>query len=260
MSLSAFAYKCIKDKLRTGRFPGGTMLSETTLAREIGASRTPVREAIAQLEREGLLDQIPRHGTFVRVMDRDEIEELYDLRATLEGFAAARAARHITPAVVYKLRNHCRGMMDLVREVRRLGPKASIGAGLAQRWVANDASFHTTIIHAAANRWLTKVTEDMRLMAQTFGLCRNLPDNNPLATLRRTWREHCRLLGALAAHDERAARELVIAHILTGKESLLAYCDWADKHRGEHAGLDEPRRRHLQSLDRYARITRGRKR
>src|SRR6201995_3075492 len=78
------AYKHIHGKLLAGELPAGHVLSEHSLAREIGISRTPVREAIQRLEQEGVLEQIPRYGTVVRRPERRDLEELYQLREALE--------------------------------------------------------------------------------------------------------------------------------------------------------------------------------
>lgn len=72
-------------------------MSEASIAREIGVSRTPVREAIRRLQNEGVLYQIPSSGTFVAEPDRSQVIEAYEIRQTLECFAVGKATRRMTP-------------------------------------------------------------------------------------------------------------------------------------------------------------------
>ena len=85
------AYQYVRAKLAVGDFLPGRGLSDRTLAKEMGVSRTPVREAIRQLETEGFVVQVRGSGTYPRRLTEEEIVELYDLRELLEGYAAARA-------------------------------------------------------------------------------------------------------------------------------------------------------------------------
>ncbi|HEX7009328.1 MAG TPA: GntR family transcriptional regulator, partial [Phycisphaeraceae bacterium] len=74
------AYEYLRRELLRGAFLPGTRLSDYALSKKINIGRGPIREAIGRLESEGFVEQIPRHGTFVRKLDRSEIEDLYDLR------------------------------------------------------------------------------------------------------------------------------------------------------------------------------------
>ncbi|CAN0238885.1 unnamed protein product, partial [Chrysoparadoxa australica] len=86
-------YRRLLDEIREGRLMPGERLRETELAERVGVSRTPVREAIRQLEADGLVGHVPRIGASVRKLDYAEVMELYEMRAVLEGTAARLAAR-----------------------------------------------------------------------------------------------------------------------------------------------------------------------
>jgi len=253
INLSNVAYQHIRKRLMSGAFPSGAMLSETTLAQEIGVSRTPVREAIAQLEREGLLDQIPRLGTFVRVMDRQEMVELYDFRIHLEGFAALEAGKSISIEEIATLRKYCDEMMVILRNVAATGD-AVPDAPLREQWMMADASFHASILQAAKNRWVAKAATDMRLMVNIFGRSLELPGRKLLPIWIRTWREHRRLTHALARHQGEKARDILAEHIRKGKEKLLEYFDWATQNQlsVEQDYSDDTLKNQIQSLTRYA--------
>ena len=93
---SAAATELIREAIVDGRLPPGQRLKEEELARELGISRTPVREALLILQTEGLVDAAPNRGAVVRSHDADDLEDLYQLRALLEGYAARRAAANIS--------------------------------------------------------------------------------------------------------------------------------------------------------------------
>ena len=94
------AYQHLRERILSGELGAGTQLSEPDLAKQLGMSRTPVREALRQMENEGLLDYAPRFGAMVRVPDRDELSDMYAVREALESYAAAEAAAKIKPSAL----------------------------------------------------------------------------------------------------------------------------------------------------------------
>ena len=86
------ATEVIREAIIDGRLAPGERLKEEELARELGLSRTPIREALAVLQAEGLVDTAPNQGATVRAHDAEDLDDLYRLRALLEGYAAGRAA------------------------------------------------------------------------------------------------------------------------------------------------------------------------
>jgi DNA-binding transcriptional regulator YhcF (GntR family) len=95
-SAAARAYRHVKDRLLDGRFPGGVLLSENELARELGISRTPVRQAFVQLETEELLDLYPRRGALVRPISMLEAEDVLEARLLIETHCVRRVAAQDT--------------------------------------------------------------------------------------------------------------------------------------------------------------------
>src|SRR5690606_5593439 len=82
------AYRRLLEEIGRGELQPGTRLREVELAERLGISRTPIREAIRQLESDGLVVHLPRQGATVRVLEYSEIMELYEMRAVLEATAA----------------------------------------------------------------------------------------------------------------------------------------------------------------------------
>jgi len=86
------AYSYIRDRILNGDWPGGAKLIPEKIAQELGISRMPVRDAIAQLDAEGLVTMRPNQGALVTLLPPNEIQELFEIRAVLEGLAARKAA------------------------------------------------------------------------------------------------------------------------------------------------------------------------
>src|SRR4051794_27784009 len=112
------AYAYIRDKLVMGTIPQGERLSDAGIARELGVSRTPVREALVQLEADGLIEQQPGVGPRTKALDRRELEEFFELREILECSAASIAAKRITDQELSGLEELCRQYDSIVARMR----------------------------------------------------------------------------------------------------------------------------------------------
>jgi DNA-binding GntR family transcriptional regulator len=220
-TLKQHTYEIIRNKLLSGALKPGSRLSDDLLARELGISRSPVREAISQLASEGLVDYRPRNGAYVKRLDRCTLEQLYETREPLERYAARRAAAGITPERVAQLRQLCTAMRGIVRECRSL-PAQTATAELVQRFLALDLTFHEVILDAAGNGRLKKLVTDFKILTQTFGF---VPIEHDLRVLRSTYRDHRRVLQAIERRDGRAAGAAMGRHIRSAKRLLLAGYD-----------------------------------
>ncbi|MCB1359129.1 MAG: GntR family transcriptional regulator [Maritimibacter sp.] len=188
------AYLQLLDEIRQGRLLPGDRLRETELADRLGVSRTPVREAIRQLEADGLVVHAPRQGATVRRLDYAEVMELYEMRAVLESTAARLAARAASDLELDELAaiNEALGRAGDPGEAARL-----------------NRQFHNVLLDAAKNRFLKK---------SMLGLQKALLILGPttLAEAERAeeaLEEHRALLAALTARDGAAAEAQMRAHI-----------------------------------------------
>lgn len=98
------AFQIIRDKILTGVFLPGERLKEEELADEIGVSRTPIRDALRSLAADYYVTNIPNHGTFVTEWSVGDIEDIFELRSMLEGYAARRAATRATPEQIAQMK------------------------------------------------------------------------------------------------------------------------------------------------------------
>lgn len=218
-TLTQQVYDRLRRQLANGELEPRTRLVNRTLARELGTSTIPVREALNRLVSEGLVELVPGAGAFVRQPDCTELAQLYDLREALEPLAAAEATRRATAAELDELRTLCNRGSDLARHI---GP-AHASRTQWDQWLDLEEQFHALLATTARNRWLSKVLTEVRLVAAVFAAQRSEPDILTPALARQTCREHAALVHALQARDAEQARTRMAAHIRHGREVILNY-------------------------------------
>lgn len=188
------AYRQLLDEIRDGGLMPGDRLRETELATRLGVSRTPIREAIRQLEADGLVAHVPRIGASVRQLDYAEVMELYEMRAVLEGTAARLAARAASEVE----------MQELIVLNDQLAE-----AGNSPEAARLNRIFHATLLDAAKNRFLSR----SMLSLQKALLILGPSQLSNTARSAEAVEEHRRIMVALAARDGAAAEVEMRAHI-----------------------------------------------
>lgn len=198
------AYSLIRDGILTGRHEPGDRLGEAELAELTETSRTPVREALRQLEMEGLVEVLPHRGARVTAWTAADLEEIYDLRAMLEAFAAERAASRIEPKDIDRMAELC----DLMEQ--------AAGQDL-DRLAELNAEFHGLVRAAAAS---TRLVTMLNAVVQLPLVVRTFHRYSP-ADLARSCAHHRELVAALLAGDGLWARSVLRSHVLAAKAVLL---------------------------------------
>jgi DNA-binding GntR family transcriptional regulator len=218
------AYLHIQRKIATGELKQGSAISELALAKELGISRTPIREAIGQLIAEGLLEQSPSRGTIVVQLTRQDIVDLYELREALEIYAVAKAARmSIKQADVKRLQDLADEILAIKDELHRSG-KPVLDPLQMHRFITCDFGFHTLLMHIAANARLLKVVNETRLLIRVFAMRHQGHEEQELD---RIYRQHQELIKALTEQDPERAVRTISDHIQTSREERLdAYDQW----------------------------------
>ncbi|MCC6354886.1 MAG: GntR family transcriptional regulator [Verrucomicrobiae bacterium] len=219
--LAGLAYRQLQERLWSGALGPGAKVSETRLAKELGMSRTPVREAIARLEREGVMQQVASSGTFVRRPDRLAIVEAYEVRIAIECFAVQKAALRMKPAEVRALRGHCDRMLAAIREFRDSGARVMGGEPLAL-YQAADLGFHFMLVEAAANRRALDIFRDVNLLNYIFGCRSHERDLHHVAWV---WLGHARVAGAIRRRDPGAAVRALERHMRSSMGAALQAYD-----------------------------------
>ena len=227
-TLKQKAYDYLREGLLSGRLPNGSRLSPAQIASELGTSHIPVREAISQLQSEGLVEQVPRLGAFVKALDRREAFELLDVRQALECCAVAKAARRVTAMQVEELETHCRALARLAG----LAAKGKIKkpADIATQWATADLALHMVLLRAAGNQRLMKMICDARLMTRLFAYTFNAGQTmEQLASnYRENYRVHRELVDAVKRKDPKAARKAMNLHMRRGRENLRTLFDFLE--------------------------------
>ncbi len=216
-SLRDQAYKYLREKILTGSLQTGSMVSELSLSKEIGIGRTPVREAIRQLQLEGLVEQVPRYGTIVCKPNRHDLIELYQIREGLEPYAVGLAIDKISLEEVNILDKLCDKMQDIACEFEKSGDKYLEG-DLLKLFVSVDMTFHTLLIRAAGNERIEKIVDEMRMFNRLFITQRHFHD---LTVITDAHSFHQRILDAIKQKDVDLAKDLLTKHIRIGLQQAL---------------------------------------
>jgi DNA-binding GntR family transcriptional regulator len=203
-SSADLAYAAVREGIVTGRHPAGSRLREEDLAGALGLSRTPVREALRRLHADGLVCVEPRRGALVVDWSDAELDELFELRALVEGYSARRAAPRITDEAVATLETLC----DEMEAAALLGDLEVLGR--------LNATFHGEIHRASNSRYVSGLLGNLVQMAlsmRTFERYR--PDE-----LRRSMSHHRELTSALGAHRPDWAEAVMHAHVEAARATL----------------------------------------
>lgn len=188
------AYHQLIEDLRAGRLTAGDRLRETDLAERFGVSRTPIREAIRQLEADGIVTHLPRQGATIRTLEYVEVMDLYEMRAVLEGTAARLASRAASDIEIDEL---CAMNEELA------------AAGATPEAFRLNRQFHMALTNAAKNRFLAKSTQTLQKSLMILGPTTLIqPERAEGAVV-----EHRRVLDAIRARDGIRAENEMRKHI-----------------------------------------------
>jgi DNA-binding GntR family transcriptional regulator len=215
----------IQARVLSGATPVGTRLRQEALADEFGVSRTPVREALRQLQASGLVELLPNRGAVVRGPSAREIREAYEVRAELEGLAAELAAERNSDRDLRRLQEAQRLFQDAVetliaRRARRREPWKD-----ESLWVQANDLFHQAILDASANARLADTIADLH---------RSFPRNLTWAALSRSSRlleenvkQHQAVLDAIERRDPAEARRSMVEHVRSAGELVTLHFEQA---------------------------------
>jgi DNA-binding GntR family transcriptional regulator len=213
----------IQSAILDGEFPPGTHLQQDELCARFGVSRTPVREALRKLQATNLVDLVPNRGATVRVPTRKELVEVYGLRAELEGFACQLAAPNVGPTVLDELGRAQAEMERAMAQLEGDGLRPEDEAAFNARVTVANVRFHVAIHRLADNSRLARTIEELQTYFPkdyVWRAIRDSPEGHVLSV-----GEHEQIRAALKAHNGRAARRAMSAHIEHAGRLLIAYLD-----------------------------------
>lgn len=214
----------IQARILSGEIVSGTRLRQESLAADFGVSRTPVREALRQLQSGGLVVVQPNRGAVVRGPSARDVRDAYAVRAELEGFAAEQAAGRIQDVQLDRLRKaeelFRRSIEQLIDDRRR---------GVERHWTTESAweqannLFHSSIQEAAANPVLVASIEHLHTRFPRVLTWSALSRSTHL--LAENVEQHHRVLAAIEARDPAAARREMSEHVQSAGELIARQLD-----------------------------------
>ncbi len=196
----------LRDAIRKGILKPGERLMEIQLAEELGVSRTPVREAIRKLELEGYVIMMPRRGTYVANLSIRDVNEVFEIRTSLDSLASGLAAERITDEELERLQR----LLVLIGEY--------IETNDMEKIVETDTEFHDLLYQASRNTRLVGIIFNLREQLTRF---RTTSMGFP-GRLAATLEEHRRIVEAIAQGDVKEAQAAAEYHMEKSEQTLLA--------------------------------------
>lgn len=190
--------RTLENAIVDGRYPPGARLDPEALAREFDCSRTPIREALQQLEASGLVRVFPKRGTFVSEWTPGELAERFEVMAETESICARLAARRITIdelAELEAVHGECRDLAE---------------AGDVDAYYLRNSDFHHCIYRATHNAFLEQEASRLHAMLQPYRRMQLQVRNR----MTRSFAEHDAVVAAIRAGDDQAAAEALRSHVL----------------------------------------------
>lgn len=198
----------LREAILNGHFGPGERLRENLLAQSMQVSRGPVREALRQLEREGLVVMQPQRGACVARLSRTDLDEVYSLRLALERLAVQEAVRHIEPPLLAELQ----AVVDLMNN-------KAVNGVTEQEAAEIDMRFHEILYKASKHQRLFECWTNLKPQIHIFLLSRTVVS---LDFQEAIVRGHQDIVHALAARDEKIAVALIEDHIQTSYKRIVS--------------------------------------
>jgi DNA-binding GntR family transcriptional regulator len=208
------AYESIKDSIIQGVYKPGERLTEEYLANELNLSRTPIREAIRRLETEGLVTPLKR-GIIVKTFTRDEIRQVYDLRALLEGYAAGQAAIHRSDEDIEQLKEANKPFIEVVKNYKQPDYLTN------NQIMETNKIFHHAVCSASKNEYISLLISNVVVVPLIF---RSFYWYD-LERLKRSVITHETIITAIINYDSERAKTAMLEHIYLGRDLVLKSLD-----------------------------------
>ena len=205
--------EAIEERILTGALREGDQIVEYQLARQLGISQTPVREALRTLERDGLVVTRPHRGTFVRRVTKREAHERYTLGMELESFAARLALPRLTPADFTALEELVDDMAAAAAEARERQTEDAFA-----RTVELNVDFHRYLVERAEHELLLKAWLSVNPLNWRFVTYTRLLNPDPVELAER----HRSLIAAYRSGDQVLASSAIRQHVWEVAERVLA--------------------------------------
>jgi GntR family transcriptional regulator, rspAB operon transcriptional repressor len=204
-SIGDQVYQLLSDRILTGQFKPGERLRIQEVAKNLGVSDTPVREALLRLQHKGLVERIARAESRVRIFTRRDIEEIYDIRQALECFSVKRAVERMPDGELHRL------------EDLQVTAEDALDQGEIAPALAADIELHAQIILSTGNARISTLMANIQDQMQMFRRVGARTIDVPRAFLK----DHHRLIETLLARNAMAAVNVMEEHLQLAKDQTL---------------------------------------
>lgn len=206
-SLGGRVFQTIRDGILSGKYKENDELRENTIGKELGVSRTPVREALRQLELEGLVTIVPNKGAYVTGISQKDVWDIYMIRSLLEGLCARWAAENISEEQMDELEEAILLSEFQLKKTSGFNP---------EQVTALDGRFHAILYEASGSRMLSHVLTDFHNYVQNARKFSIVSEERA----RKSIREHRQILRAIRDRDADMAEQLANEHIMHVMQNL----------------------------------------
>ncbi|HSB73880.1 MAG TPA: GntR family transcriptional regulator [Candidatus Methylomirabilis sp.] len=204
-TLQEAAFEQLREAIIRGVYPPGQRLKQQELARSLGCSPVPVREALHRLAAEGFVVFDPQRGAHVADFNSRDVEQMYDIRMMLEGYAAQRAAERMTP--------------EVARRIEAILDKMDAPDISPVDWVRLNSEFHDGLYACADHEFLRKLISTLRRSMEPY-LRLDVAQVGNYAAGRR---DHRQILQACVRRNGKLASRYAIAHLRRTSQGIIKY-------------------------------------
>jgi DNA-binding GntR family transcriptional regulator len=197
-------YEHLREQILSRTIQPASRLVEAQIAKESGISRTPVREALHLLEKDGFLESIPRVGYRVKALDWDDLDDIIEIRRVNELLACRWAMERIQPSELRRLEKNLEKA------------KSSLDRGNPDAFLRYDEEFHDTIFEAAGNKHLLEICQQLRRLMLRF----RAESIKTTQTVEKALEGHERILSCLAKRDGKGLASALMAHLDYSREDI----------------------------------------
>ena len=204
-SLKERAYDILKELILTGRLEQGELHNEKRLAEVLGVSRTPVREALLELSREGMVVFVPSKGVKVRKITSKQVQEVFEIRRIIEGHIIQVISKQLTPADLKKIDR-------IISKQKRLASRDEMVG-----FIEIDKEFHLFLASKMGNQQIEAILQNLRDQIHLMGI-RAIQDHS---RLQQVIKEHHLIYSALMKKDGKKAHRELILHLKNTEKKLI---------------------------------------
>ncbi len=204
-TVGEMVYSTLKKAILNGDLKPNQRLIEQTVSRAMNTSRIPVREAIKKLEQDGFVERLPVRGFVVKRVSREEVEEIFGIRAALESYAAYTATDHISDMLISSLRDNIRDSYKALNE------------GEIEKLTELNAQFHETLYKASGSNKLYRLINTFKDYIARYRKPLFSTKSGGLASLK----DHDRIVEAMMKGDKEKVEKIIKRHILRGKNYII---------------------------------------